>query len=234
VLRCVRCHASLAGWRERRESFACPACGAAIRVDAIALDVVPERPAPRAFGERAMQSGWLAKLYDRWWRPLTFGVSTALGAPSAREEARHALGLLAGRRGPWLDLSCGTGTLTRPFVDAIGAGEVVGLDVSRAMLAKARASVPGAALVRADAADLPFDDGVFGAVANMAALDLYPDPARVVSEAARVLASGGRWVVSAFVTGAPLPLDAWSKSAGLSRFGQRSFRRYLIAWADKD
>ena len=115
-----------------------------------------------------MQSEWLAKLHDRWWRPLTFGVSTAFGAPSAREEARHALGLLAGRRGPWLDLSCGTGALTRPFVDAIGAGEVVGLDVSRAILAKARALVPGAVLVRADAARRALRRGLRCAISILA------------------------------------------------------------------
>ena len=67
------------------------------------------------------------------------------------------------------------------------------------MLERARLAAPRATLVRADAADLPFVDATFGAIANLAALDLYPDPSRVVAEAARVLAPGGRWVCSTFV-----------------------------------
>ena len=234
VMRCVRCRGPLAGWRDAKTNFACPGCGAGVWVDDTAIDFVPNRPPPAAWGERAMQSGWLARVYDRWWRPVLFGLSTALGAPSAEEETGRVMDLLAGREGPWLDLSCGPGKLTRRFVDAPGGREVFGLDLSRAMLAQARVAAPGAVLVRADAADLPFEDGVFGGVANMAALDLYPDPARVVREAARVLAPGGRWVGSTFVVGAGEPLADWVRRAGLSRFGQSSFRGYLIAWADKD
>jgi len=52
----------------------------------------------------------------------------------------------------------------------------------------------------ADAAALPFADGAFGAVVNLAALDLYPDAARVVAEAGRVLAPGGSWAASTFVS----------------------------------
>jgi ubiquinone/menaquinone biosynthesis C-methylase UbiE len=203
-----------------------------VRVDDVAIDVVPDRPPPAAWRDRAMQSAWLARLYDRAWRPASFALSTGFGAPSADDEGRRATRLLEGREGPWLDLSCGTGKLTRRFVEARGDG-VFGVDVSRAMLARTRAAAPGAVLVRADAADLPFDDGVFGAVATMAALDLYADPARVLREVGRVLAPGGRWVGSAFVRGAGPPLVDWLARAGLRQTGQLSFRRYLIAWADK-
>ena len=119
------------------------------------------------------------------------------------------------------------------------------------MLERARRAAPDATLVRADAEDLPFEDGTFGAVANLAALDLYADPSRVVREAARILAPGGRWVCSTFVrragTSAPSlalargvrtpsidELAGWAKRAGLRRFGNRLFRGYAIAWADKD
>jgi SAM-dependent methyltransferase len=174
VLRCVGRRASLPAWREwrpRRERVACAACGAEVRVDDVAIDFVPDRPPPAAWRDRAMQSAWLATLYDRAWRPASFGLSTGFGARSADDEGRRATRLLEGREGPWLDLSCGTGKLTRRFVEARGARGtgVFGLDVSRAMLARARVAAPGVVLVRADAADLPFDDGLFGAVATMAA-----------------------------------------------------------------
>jgi ubiquinone/menaquinone biosynthesis C-methylase UbiE len=197
-----------------------------------------------------MQSGSLARVYETLWRPILFGLSTRLGAPSAEREAREVLALIGRRSGPWLDLSCGPGALLRHLLAAAGSRTVFGVDLSRAMLERARLAAPEAVLVRADAEDLPFEDGSFGAVANLAALDLYARPARVVGEAARVLAPGGRWVCSTFVrqagpsrsrfasiSGVRTPtieeLAEWAKRAGLRRFGNRLFRGYAIAWADK-
>jgi ubiquinone/menaquinone biosynthesis C-methylase UbiE len=196
-----------------------------------------------------MQSGWLARAYEDWWRPVLFGLSTRFGAPSSGGEAREVLRRIEDCRGPWLDVSCGPGTLLRHLAKAPGSRRVYGLDLSRAMLERARIAAPAATLVRGDAAELPFEDGAFGAVTSLAALDLYPDPARAVAEAARVLASGGRWVCSSFVrtgkasrvalaSGVRTPsldeIAAWAARAGLGRFGNLPFRGYAIAWADKD
>jgi ubiquinone/menaquinone biosynthesis C-methylase UbiE len=197
-----------------------------------------------------MQSRPLARVYETLWRPLLFGISTAFGAPGAKREAREVLRLLEGCGGPWLDLSCGSGWLLREIRAANRSAMVIGLDRSRGMLERARLAAPEAILVRADAADVPFEDATFGGIANLAALDLYPDPARVVAEASRVLAPGGRWVASTFVrrSGAPASLRSsttgvrtpaidevadWVHRAGLVRFDRRLFRRYAIAWADK-
>jgi len=178
-------------------------------------------------------------------------------APSPKVSIASAQ--VAGRAGPWLDLSCGPGRTTRELLARAEGRAVFGVDISRAMLERARAAAPGAVLVRADAATLPFDDGVFGAVVNLAALDLYPEPARVIAESARVLAPGGRWVCSTFIapcrvrrraprrsslstlssalSGVRTPtfeeLTAAVASAGLKSLGTLPFRRYVIAWADK-
>jgi SAM-dependent methyltransferase len=235
----------------------CPRCGARIRsatADPIAIDVLGDVPEGRSLGARAMDSRWLARVYDRLWRPLAFSLSTGFGAPSREVEARVVIARFGGRCGPWLDLSCGSGWLTRRLTHAAqleGTGrQVFGVDSSRAMLERARSSAPAAVLVRADAAALPFEDGVFAGVANLAALDLYPSPARVVFEVARVLAPGGRWVASSFVgagstarsglravSGTRPPtvaeIEGWARDAGLSGFRTRPFRGYVIAWADK-
>jgi ubiquinone/menaquinone biosynthesis C-methylase UbiE len=56
-----------------------------------------------------------------------------------------------------LDVACGTAFLTRWL-----PGEITALDQSDGMLAEARARLPDAELVRADALDdLPFEDGAF-------------------------------------------------------------------------
>jgi ubiquinone/menaquinone biosynthesis C-methylase UbiE len=198
-----------------------------------------------------MQSAWLARVYDSWWRPAVFGLSTGLRMPRAKDEARLVLARLARTPGPWLDLSCGPATLTRQLVAHAEGRTVVGLDVSRAMLEQARRTAPDAVLVRADAAALPFADGAFGAVVNLAALDLYADAGQVVAESARVLARGGRWIGSTFLVERRAPLlsglaavagvrtptldevVAWITRAGLVRVQTTSFGRYVVAWADK-
>jgi ubiquinone/menaquinone biosynthesis C-methylase UbiE len=231
--------------------LSCEGCGASIRVDGIAIDVIPHRLPSGSWGARAMQSAWLAGIYDSWWRPAVFGLSTGLRMPSAEAETRLVLACLEHTQGPWLDVSCGPATLTRRLLAHADGRVVVGLDLSRAMLERARRRAPGALLVRADAAALPFADGAFGAVVNLAALDLYSDPAQVVAESARVLARGGRWVASTFVvrrrkallqrfaglTGVRTPtideIVAWVAGAGLGRLETAAFGRYVVAWADK-
>lgn len=218
------------------------------------MDFVPDRRAHASWGAQAMQSAWLARAYERWWRPVLFAITTGFGSPTMAEEARRVAGLMEPMPGPWLDLSCGPGTLLRQLGHlgaSSGARPIVGVDLSLAMLRRARTAAPVAWLVRADAAALPFADGSFGALANLAALDLYPDPQRVVRECARVLAPGGRWVCSTFVAASKAPdrsvfmaasgvrtptlseLEAWARSAGLRHFGHVLFRRYAVAWADR-
>jgi SAM-dependent methyltransferase len=250
-MRCVRCRCPWTPEPRAPGPSRCLGCGAPIRVDAVAVDFLSERAPAYSPGARAMQSRLMARLYGRLWRPVLFGLSTGFGAPGAMDEARQVLRLIAGRRGPWLDVSCGPGGLLREILATPGAPRVFGVDLSRAMLERARVAAPGATLVRADAADLPFEGGTFGAIAHLAALDLYPDPARAVGEAARVLAPGGRWVSSTFVRSAGAAASRWSSTtgvrtptieevadwagrAGLRRFESRVFRRYAIAWADKD
>jgi ubiquinone/menaquinone biosynthesis C-methylase UbiE len=249
AMRCVRCNDPRKDL-DTSKWTACGRCGAPIRVDAVAIDVVPREVSPSSLGARVMQSRSLARVYERLWRPLSFGLSTWFGAPGIDREARDVVDLFAGTAGPWLDLSCGTGGLLRRLAAAAGTRRVVGVDLSRPMLERARSAAPNALLVRADAAELPFGDATFGAIANLAALDLYADPARVIREAARVLAPGGRWVCSTFVRRGASPsargtlsgvrtpaiedLEDWTERAGLGRLGNRFFRGYAIAWADKE
>jgi SAM-dependent methyltransferase len=194
-----------------------------------------------------MQSRWLAAIYDLLWRPVTFALSTGFCAPSASREQEVVLSRLPELRGAWLDLSCGTGLLLARLVDRSDGRRVVGLDLSPAMLERARAAAPGAVLVHGDAGKLPFDAGTFAAVTNLAALDLYQDPRRVVAEAARVLVGKGRYIASTFVSRRPRDrgrlsgtraptideLAGWMREAGLVRFDVTAFGRYVIASADK-
>lgn len=100
-------------------------------------------------------------------------------------------------RGRVLDLGCGTGIFTRRLADA--AGYAVGIDVSVGLLRKAREKMAGAkgAVLVADATRLPFRPGVFDAVQSYGEpLSHIADYGAVIDELGRVVAPGGRIVVS--------------------------------------
>ena len=108
-----------------------------------------------------------------------------------------------GRRA--LDLGCGNGRHAERL--AAHAGTVVGLDLSRGLLAEARSRAADrgfdAHLVQGDAAELPFRNDRFDLAVYVATLHhLRPRSRRLASldELARVLAPGGRAVVSAWAT----------------------------------
>lgn len=88
-----------------------------------------------------------------------------------------------------LDLGCGEGRLARDL-EAIGH-DVVGVDLSAAMVAAAREAALEMELHVADAAALPFADASFGLVVAFMSLQDVDDLRGAMSEAARVLAPGG-------------------------------------------
>jgi SAM-dependent methyltransferase len=85
-----------------------------------------------------------------------------------------------------LDIGCGEGRLVRTL--AAGA-HWFGLDSSPQQLARC----PSRPVVRADMRGLPFPDDCFDAVLHLWCLYHLGDPATAISEAHRVLRTGGRY-----------------------------------------
>ena len=94
-----------------------------------------------------------------------------------------------------LDIGCGTGESLRFLFEEYGITGT-GVDCSDAMLEKARALSPALSFHKADAASLPFEDGVFDLVLMECVLALFEKPATALMEAARVLKTGGHLVLS--------------------------------------
>jgi ubiquinone/menaquinone biosynthesis C-methylase UbiE len=94
-----------------------------------------------------------------------------------------------------LDLGCGDGAFTEVLTQA--GAEVVGADVAQAALERARARHPGVEyrLLEIDAA-LPFRDSQFDLVWASEVIEHIADTARWLSELRRVLAPGGRLLVT--------------------------------------
>ncbi len=117
-----------------------------------------------------------------------FGRLTA----QANEVVLDAAGVHSGAC--FLDAPCGTGELTDAA--AKRGAEVTGLDFSATMLGDARGRYPGLEFRQGDAEDLPFEDGAFDSVACNFGLLHFPHPDKAIAEAHRVLAPGGRYVLT--------------------------------------
>lgn len=99
-----------------------------------------------------------------------------------------------------LDLGCGRGLDCFISARAVGrTGSVTGLDLSEAMIERARASAeefPNVSFQRGEAEALPFPDAIFDVVYANGILNLCPDKPRVVQEMHRVMKPGARFVVA--------------------------------------
>ena len=91
------------------------------------------------------------------------------------------------RPGSVLEVGCGTAHFTR-WLSEQGLA-AVGLDLSAAMLAQARA-LDGASLARGDAYRLPFADGAFDLAALVTTLEFLERPREALAEALRVARFG--------------------------------------------
>jgi ubiquinone/menaquinone biosynthesis C-methylase UbiE len=120
-----------------------------------------------------------------------------------REKVVQLAGLGAGES--VLDVGCGTGTLAIAAKRRVGpTGNVIGIDASTEMTARARAKAAKAAIDidfrTAVAEALPFSNASFDAVLSTTVLHCLPDEARrlCIREMIRVLKPGGRLLVVDF------------------------------------
>ncbi len=118
-----------------------------------------------------------------------------------------------------LDLCTGHGVVAGELV-ARGA-EVTGLDFSPAMVSLAEVAVPEAMFVQGDAMAMAFADGCFDAVTIGFGVPHFPDPAKGLAEAARVLKPGGCLAFSIWYGGGSDTAFAWLFEA-FARHGDAS------------
>lgn len=107
------------------------------------------------------------------------------------EEAIRQVGIAAGQR--VLDIGCGTGVFLRAAADR--GADVAGLDASEALVAIARARVPGADVRVGDMEALPFADGAFDLVTGFNSFFFAADMVAALREAGRVARPGAPVVI---------------------------------------
>jgi SAM-dependent methyltransferase len=149
-----------------------------------------------------------------------------LGYPAARVDTlpESALESFAGVGNPfsWGELQCGEIVVdlgSGAGFDALIAatmvgpsGRVIGIDMTRAMLEKARhhAALLGLGHVgfrEAYLEDVPLPDATADVVISNGVINLCPDKAAVLAEASRVLKPGGRLQIADIIVALPVPDD---------------------------
>ncbi len=181
-----------------------------------------------------MESEAIVRIYESrlWRRSPIFTLVTGIGFDREMDlifEEAHAPAAAT-----VLDIACGPGVYTRAFARRLGAGRVVGLDLSRPMLKAAvhlaqREHLTNVSFVRADAQHLPFDAERFDVVNCCGALHLVPDVEAALAEIHRVLVPGGRFTIAA-VRGRSGPLAELAyRVSGVRPFSADGLRGRLRA-----
>jgi SAM-dependent methyltransferase len=90
-----------------------------------------------------------------------------------------------------LDVGCGPGALTAELVARLGPDQVAAVEPSEQFVAAVRERLPGVAVTRAAAEELPFGDGEFDAALAQLVVHFMKDPAAGLREMRRVTKPGG-------------------------------------------
>ncbi|WP_295559352.1 metalloregulator ArsR/SmtB family transcription factor [uncultured Hyphomicrobium sp.] len=129
-----------------------------------------------------------------------------------------------------VDLGTGTGRMLEVLADRYERG--LGLDVNQSMLAYARSKLKTSGLARAevrhgDIYNVALPDGAADGVVIHQVLHYLSEPAHAVSEAARILAPGGRLLIVDF---APHEIESLRESHAHERLGFEG--KQVAAWLE--
>lgn len=154
---------------------------------------LPTAGSPEPEAVRSMFSG-IAHRYDL--------LNLLLSLGQDQRWRRRAAQLTRAREGQRvLDICTGTGALAALLRRRVGpSGQVVGLDLTEAMVELARRRVAQVEFMVGDAGQLPFEPGSFDAASMAFGLRNLASHEQALSEVLRVLRPGGRVVILEFST----------------------------------
>ncbi len=156
---------------------------------------------PKTISQRALDTAFTAWLYDR----VRESILRFTGMPDFETEVSNIQARLEVRSGDVIvDLACGHGNFTIEWGRLTGvSGFVIGLDISRAMLARAahriaRSELKNVLLIHGDAQSLPLSSGSVRKVNCSGGFHAFPDLPRALREIARISLPGAVLTASMF------------------------------------
>ena len=146
---------------------------------------------PRTFIDHASFRHWNEAMASKFDPDSFYDCSPFLVRRFEASRLKTIARLLGARQGERvLDIGCGTGR----FAEYASIPWMVGVDISDYLLAKARRRMPF--LIKAQAEQLPFKDGLFDRAICSEVLEHTPDPRALLEESWRVLREGGILIVT--------------------------------------
>ena len=179
----------------------------------------------KTFTQHTLDTPLTAWAYDRFrgW------ITRALNVPDFPEDVAQTQQMLQVQAGDTiLDLACGQGNFTVEWARRVGPeGLVIGLDISKALLARAvyhvhRWGLDNVLLIRGDAHQLPFADECLHKVSCSGGFHQFPDLPQALREINRVSAEGAVLTASTLAEG---PDDPY---AGVKRWLKRRFELHFV------
>ena len=203
----------------------CPSTGCAYSLREGVLDLLDREPDLRG-SQKALDNPWMAFLYDRL---RSTALRRLLGLPPFSVEVERIQRRQHIQPGDTvLDLACGHGNFTVALARRVGpSGLVLGVDASRAMLARAvervrRQRMDNVLLVRGDALKLPLANGCTSQINCSGGFHQFPDLPQALCEIARVSRPGAILTASTF---AEHPRDP---RARLKRWLKRRYQWHFV------
>ena len=231
ALQCTSCR-SATHLVNKADSLRCPNCGLTYPFHEGYLDLLPHYEEQITPIQHLLQFKPAILLYDNLWRPLGYFLTSGrsfstdlVGITKLMAPERHRL---------VLDLACGPGNFTRSVARCGEGIQVVGFDLARGMLERAKRltlqeQYPNVRYIRGSALSLPFRTGGFDGVLCCGALQLFTDYDQSLAEISRVLKVGGEFVCQTIVGSDPAPLwlDLSNRLMKFGHFKMNEFRHQL-------
>jgi len=202
----------------------CPVTGRVFPYRGGVLDLLGDS-LEKTFTQHTLDTSFTAWAYDRFRGPLT----RLLNSPDFPVEVTTIQGVLQAQAGDTvLDLACGQGNFTVEWAKRVGReGLVIGLDISRALLARAayhagQWGLDNVLLIRGDAHQLPFAGECLHKVNCSGGFHQFPDLPQALREIARVSVEGTVLTASTFAEGPGDP------RTGIKRWMKRRFELHFV------
>lgn len=165
-------------------------------------------------------------LYHRYMGPLLF-------EPYAKHVAERAVALRPSRI---LETAAGTGIVTRAVHKAVPKAQISATDINPVVLEFASQQLRSEMVTfrRADAQQLPFENGSFDLALCVFGAMFFPDKIRGNAEARRVLQTGGKYILVTFdrLDRNPIPEAAGKAVASVFRENPRYMERGPFSYTD--